>query len=188
VSKSLLRMDYRIELRPVGAADWVSLLTGKYISSGSARRGEGDIHLLASNVRNAGYPVDADPGLVNLLTLDIVYANADFPVTVMLDIATLKGATTELGHYAYSQQQDGSGLMSFDWEGRADSGALITARMLSQWIGSGAGRADLTADLTPNRTGVVTPLGTDCWGVDAVASYRFRPNENPQGDPASCLF
>jgi hypothetical protein len=61
--------------------------------------------------------------------------------------------------------------------------------MVSRWIGSGAGRADLTADLTPNRTGVETTLGIDCWGGDSIATYSYRIGDNPLvGDQSACLF
>jgi hypothetical protein len=191
VSTSLLQMDYRIELRLLGSRDqgWASLLTGRYVSSGSARTGTGESHLHVAGVRNAGFPIDEDPGLANLIGIDITYANAGYPVTVTLDIAKLVGATSETGHYEYSLEQDGSGFMSFDWQGLSETGVPISARMLSRWIGSGAGRADLTADLTPNRAGLITTIGIDCWGVDAIACYTYRlSGKVEEGDPVSCLF
>jgi len=110
-------------------------------------------------------------------------------ITVTMAIVNLPSATTQLGSYAYLQNQDGSGSMTFDWQGLTDSGIPITASMKSQWLGSGAGRADLTADLTPNLPNQSTTLGTDCWGVDTVASYSYRRQGNTTtGARASCLF
>ena len=68
------------------------------------------------------------------------------------------------------------------------AGVSIVATMKAQWLDSGAGRADVTGHLTANTSGTATLLGTDCWGVDTVASYSFRSGQSPVGDPAACLF
>ena len=191
VSPTLLHMDYWLQLRQVGQGDssWVSFLIGKYTSGGSARTGQGEIHLVTAEARAVGYPVDGDTGLANLDHLDVTYDNTAFPITVTLDIVNLPTATTQAGQYQYFQNQNGSGQMSFDLQGVTETGAEVSARMQSEWIGSGAGRADLTVDLTPNLPDQSTTLGTDCWGVDSVASYSYRWQGNIfQGDPASCLF
>jgi len=190
-SPELLHMDYWIQVRPVGQGDsaWASFLVGNYTSQGSARTGTGEIHLLANEPRAAGYPVDADPGLVNLDHLDVTYNNAIYPFSVTLDIVNLPAAATQAGHYQYLQAQDGSGSMVFNWQGVTDTGTPITATMQAEWQGSGAGRADLTADLTPNLPNQSTTLGTDCWGVDTVATYSYRrEGGTTSGTAASCLF
>jgi hypothetical protein len=191
VSSTLLHMDYRVEVRPVGQDDsgWVPYLTGAYTSAGSARTGSGQIYLLANKVRVAGYPVNDDPGLVNLDHLDVTYDNSADPITVSMTIVNLPTAPTQSGTYTYARNQDGSGKMTFAWQGTTDTGAQITAKMTSQWLGSGAGRADLTADLTPNLANPSTLLGTDCWGVDTVATYSYRLQGNTTTEPiGSCLF
>jgi hypothetical protein len=79
--------------------------------------------------------------------------------------------------------------MVFNWQGVTDTGTPITATMQAEWLGSGAGRADLTADLTPNLPNQSTTLGTDCWGVDTVATYSYRAQGNTtSGTATSCLF
>jgi hypothetical protein len=192
VSTSLLHMEYSLDLRPRGADDsaWVPFLTGKYTSSGSARTGEGEIDLLASDARNAGYPVNDDAGLANLDYLHVTYNTATYPTTVTMDIQNLSTAKDRSGHYAYLQNQDGSGVMTFDWQGITDAGALASATMQAEWLGSAAGRADLIYD----PAGLRIALGTDCWGVDTVATYHYRVRDDvsggpvSEGDPASCLF
>lgn len=188
VSASELHMDYWLQLRPAGTDDsaWVSFLTGSYISAGSARNGQGDIHLLAAEVRAAGYPIDDDRGLASLDHLDVAYDTRAFPVTVAMSVENLPTADTQSVRYDYLQNQDGSGRMSFDWVGKTEAGADIPARMAAQWIGSGAGRADLTAELVAN---VSTTLGIDCWGGDSVATYTFRSRDRvTTGDPTTCAF
>lgn len=191
VSSSLLHMDYWVQLRPAGQGDsaWVSFLAGAYTSQGSARTGQGNIRLLANDVRLAGYPVDDDPGLRELDHLAVTYNNVDYPRTVTMEIVNLPTAKAQSGSYAYAQNQDGSGRMTFNWQGTTDTGVQITANMTSQWLGSGAGRADVTADLTPNLPNQSTLLGTDCWGVDTLATYSYRLQGNTTiGSPDSCLF
>lgn len=188
VSSSLLRMDYWVQVRPVTATDsaWASFLIGQYTSGGSARTGQGEIQLRTEYVRQAGYPVDTDAGLANLDYLVVTYDNAAYPMRVTMAIANLDATT---GRYEYLQQQDGSGQMSFDAQGRTETGAGVSARMQSEWIGSGAGRADLTAVLTAAQAAVPSLLGTDCWGADSIATYSYRA-EGPveSGEAASCLF
>jgi hypothetical protein len=191
VSSTLLHMDYWVQLRLIGQDDstWVSFLVGAYTSQGSARAGQGDIRLLANDVRVAGYLIDDDPGLANLDNLHVTYNNAAYPMTVTMDIVNLSTATTKSGTYTYAQNQDGSGMMTFDWQGLTDTSVQITANMTSHWLGSGAGRADLTADLTPNLPNQSTLLGTDCWGVDTLATYSYRLQGNTTKlSPDNCLF
>jgi len=193
VSSTLLHMDYWVQVRPVGTDDsaWVSFMTGSYSSSGSARTGTGDIHLLANDARVATYPVDDDPGLVKLDHMDVQYDNTTYPIRVTLTMVNLPDAETQSGTYDYSENQDGSGSMTFDWQGTTtDTGVPIAAKMKAQWLGSGAGRADATAHLTATPD-VSILLGTDCWGVDTVASYSFRAGQTPVpplNDPAACLL
>jgi hypothetical protein len=189
VSTSLLHMDYHVDLRLAGQSDsaWVSLLTGSYTSAGSARVGNGDISFLAQAVRAAGYPIDDDPGLVDLDELDVTYQNATYPMTVTMAIQNLPTAQTQSGSYSYSEQQDGSGSMDFTWQGTTDTNVQGSAEMNARWLGSGAGRADLI--FTPSPSGAAITLGTDCWGVDTVATYSYRlQNNTTSGTSDSCAF
>jgi hypothetical protein len=191
VTPTLLHMDYWVQVRPIGSGEsaWANFLKGAYTSQGSARTGQGEIHLLVNDARLVGYPVNDDPGLANLDHLDVTYNNADYPITVAMTIVNLSTVPTQSGTYTYAQNQDGSGRMTFDWQGVTDAGVPITANMTSQWLGSGAGRADLTADLTPSLPSQSTLLGTDCWGTDTLATYSYRQQGNTTtGSPTSCLF
>jgi hypothetical protein len=188
VSETRLQIAYWVQVRPQGTDDsaWVSFLTGSFTSAGSARTGQGDIHLLVDDVRNAGFPVHLDPGLAELVRVDIAYSNAAFPIAVSLYIEKVVSAKDRRGQLDYLQNQDGSGLLTFDWEGRSDEGDTVTARMVSRWIGSGAGRADLILD----PTGSGTTLGIDCWGTDTLASYSYRIMVDDPLKPGqeTCLF
>jgi hypothetical protein len=183
-----LQMAYHADLRPVGQGDsaWVSLLVGSYTSQAGAVPSQGTVSFLAQTVRAAGYPIDDDPGVVNLDHLDVTYQNVTYPITVTMTIQNLPTAQTQSGQYNYAEQQDGSGSMDFTWQGTTDTNVQGSAEMNSRWLGSGAGRADLV--FTPSSSGAATTLGTDCWGVDTVASYSYRLNITPTTSPDTCLF
>jgi hypothetical protein len=188
VSDSLLHMDYSVDVRQVGQGDdgWVAFLAGNYTSQGGARHGQGAIELRVQAVRDAQYPVDGDSGLRSLKDLTVSYDNASYPVEVVMDIVNVDTADARTGHYEYHEQQDGSGRMEFDWQGLSDRGTLVSATMVSQWIGSGAGRGDLVL-VEPNLS---ITLGTDCWGADGGATYskRIAGGGSTSGASESCLF
>ncbi len=192
VSATQLQMQYWVQVRPVGQGDsaWVSFLDGNYTSQGSARLGQGELHLEVQAARTALYPVDDDAGLRNLDHIDLTYSNADYPITVSMQIVEVPGSNTQSGDYEYQQQQDGSGSMQFTWQGLTQAGTSVSATMEAEWLGSGAGRADLILE----PTGLDITLGTDCWGGDTVATYSYRLHDDvtgqvrSDGSAASCLF
>jgi hypothetical protein len=202
ISPTLLHMDYWVQLRQVGQDDsgWVSLLTGQYTSQGSARTGYGDIHFNVQSARDAGYPTDSDPGLVDLAQLDVAYDRSagashcstitDAAACVDMKITSVSTSKSKSAHYLYELAQDSSGHMQFDWQILTDAGVPVTATVTSRWLATGEGRADLVADLTPNLPRQTT-LGTDCWGSDTVATYTFRVTDNgavTTDDATTCAF
>ncbi len=205
-SATLLHMDYWVQIRRTGQGDdaWVSLLSGQYTSQGSARTGYGEIHFDVQSPRLVGYPVDSDPGLIELDHLDVCYdksgdgthcprstAGAAVHVSMAIVNRSLPTVQTQSANYVYELAQDQSGHMQFDWQGTTeDTGLPIKATMVSRWLATGEGRADLKADLTPNLPRD-TLLGTDCWGADTVATYVFRLGRDvlPMGaDDSVCVF
>jgi hypothetical protein len=190
-SEALLHMDYWAQLRQVGQDDtgWVSLLVGQYTSQGGVRAGQGEIRFNVQDARLAGYPVDSDPGLVDLDHLQVSYNNSAFPVQVTMEIVNRPTAKTQRADYLYQRQADDSGSMQFAWQGMTDAGQ-ITATMTSRWHATGEGRADLVA----NTPSLQATLGTDCWGSDTVATYSYRLRDDVtqktrnDGDPFSCVY
>lgn len=199
-SPTLLHMNYWVQVRQIGLDDsaWVSLLAGQYTSQGSARTGYGDIHFNVQSTREVGYPVDTDPGLLELAQLDVCYDRAGDGIHcpgstaaathVDMQIANVPTAKTQSASYVYEQAQDNSGHMQFDWQG-SEAGFQVKATMSSRWLATGEGRADLVADLTPNLPRQTT-LGTDCWGPDTVATYSARLDQGllTGTDTSVCVF
>jgi hypothetical protein len=191
VAANLLHVDYWVQLRQVGQDDWgwVSLLVGQYTSQSGVRAGQGEIDFNVQDARAVGYPVDSDPGLVDLDHLVVSYDNSAFPVQVTMQIVKTTPSSRQVD-YAYQRQEDGSGSMQFAWQGTTDAGAPVTATMLSRWRATGEGRSDLVANLPSLQA----TLGIDCWGTETVATYSYRlrddltQKERNEGDPASCVF
>ncbi len=190
-SDGLLRIDYWAQLRKVGQDDtaWVSLLVGEYTSQGGISESNGEIHFNVGDARAVSYPAaTSDPGLAKLDHLSVSYSRIGFPIQVAMQIVNVATESTKQANYTYERQEDNSGSMQFQWQGTTDEGLQVTATMLSRWLPTGEGRADLVADLTPNLPGQTT-LGTDCWGSDTVATYVFRLDGSKSlNDPSLCVY
>jgi hypothetical protein len=160
---------YSVQIRDTTqrSSSFFDFMTGKYKSSGSARRGEGEMHLDLRPARTASYPVD-DFGELSQLDLD--YNTLQYPITVNMDITNVATANTSQAHYQYTESADGSGTLVFDWTVDAVPGVPgpTDVTFISRWLGSGAGRAD--AYLSNGNVAV----GTDCWGPDTAAAYVWR--------------
>lgn len=177
-------ISYSVQLRDTTRSDsaFFEIMNGYYEPSGSAQRGEGEMHLVVQNARKLGYPAD-DFG--ELADLDLTYHTLKYPITVNMNITNVPTAKTQKASYQYAENADGSGQLDFDWTVDAVPGApgATDITFTSRWLGSGAGRAD--AYLPSGNT----PVGTDCWGPNTVADYVWR--WNGQGDSGSadvCVF
>jgi hypothetical protein len=169
------KISYSVQLRDTtrSGSSFFPFMTGDYDSSGSARRGKGDMHLDVQTARDAGYSVD-DFG--EMAQLDLDYNTVKYPITVNMNITNVATAKTLGATYGYTENADGSGQLTFDWTVDVVPGVpgATDVKFISRWLGSGAGRAD--AYLSNGNVAV----GTDCWGLDTVADYVWR--WNGQGD------
>jgi len=182
---TLLKISYSLKVSPKGSDLFTDLLTGNFQKSSNSNRGLGHMQWFINNARDKGYPVDAD-GMVDLLDVTVDYNNATFPRTVHLSTVNQENSDTRGATYDYSEAQDGSGNMTFDWQLATPN---LSAKIVSRWQGAGAGRADLMVTLA-NVTWI---RDTDCWGPDTRATYIFRKELIPQ-EPligalkTACLF
>ena len=169
------QISYSVQLRDTtqSGSSFFDFMTGNYKSSGSARRGQGDMPLDVQTARDAGYSVD-DFGEISQLNLD--YHTLKYPITVNMNITNVATAKTLGATYGYTENADGSGQLDFDWTVDVVPGVpgATDVKFISRWLGSGVGRAD--AYLSNGNVAV----GTDCWGLDTVADYVWR--WNGQGD------
>jgi hypothetical protein len=163
-----VRFDYHFELRPAAQpkAEFIELMGGWYSATGSAKRGKGRLVFDTTSLRDAGFPIDDD--FKDLVKLSLDYDTASFPVTIQMKTTKLVGADQRDATYDYQRNADGSGQLSFVWQLDQAVGTINELAMTSRWLESGAGRADASLAVGGRV------IGTDCWGIDTVATYRLR--------------
>ena len=181
-----LQFAYDMEFQRVGAAagSWQPLLSGTFIPAGGARLGRGTISLDLVSARREGYPVAE---FNELQDLKIAYQRTSAPYTVEMKVRNVPEAPTPGADYAYAENADGSGQMSFVWQVR-DNLWVQAAELVSRWVPGGAGRAD--ARIIEGLAAAAGALGVDCWGPDTRATYVRRDfgERRNEGDPASCVL
>jgi hypothetical protein len=179
------QVSYSIQLRNAAqnGSAFFDFMTGNYSSSGSARRGQGDMLLDVKTARDFSFPVD-DFG--DLERLDLVYDTASYPFTVHMVIQNVATAKNRGADYSYAENADGSGTLIFDLTVDAVPGVpgATDVTFISHWLGSGAGRTDAYL----KGVAVDTPVGIDCWGTSTVADYVWRWNgQGNFGSADSCV-
>jgi hypothetical protein len=109
------------------------------------------------------------------------------PYTAEMTVRNVPGAPAPGATYAYSENADGSGEMTFVWRVR-DNVWLQAAELHSRWVAGGAGRAD--ASIVEGLAAAAGARGVDCWGPDTRATYVRRDfgERRMEGDPASCVL
>jgi hypothetical protein len=195
--------QYTLGLRPVGSGDgaWIALLSGSFAAAGGIRRGNGETHLATAALRAAGFDfpcADAlcnDPGLKYIDTIDITYATAAFPTSVMVALKKLpnpnKPDDVTQATYTYAASADGSGAFSFDfWADNVPGpNGVEKYNVSSGWLGSGAGRAVLKVVAGDLPVGLEQ---VECWDTSFAATYNDKPWKTAEdvasdpNDPAIC--
>lgn len=181
------RLTYDIEFQAAGAATeaWSPLVAGFFSpASGGPRQGVGQIRIELGPARAQGYPI-REFGELARLTID--YQRATFPHDVVMVLENVPESPNPGSTTTYRENADGSGALSFVWRKRNDIW-VQAAEMLSRWMATGAGRAD--ARITEGLAAMGNPLGVDCWGPSAQATYVLREfgNRREEGSAQSCVF
>ncbi len=173
-------ISYNVQVRnaQIEGAPFIDFMTGYFAPSGNARRGRGEQHLLAGQVRQAGYPLD---DLDQLERLDLCYQTFAYPIVVHMVAQNQDTAKERQITYDYEEAADGSGTLFFDVAtDRAQSS--FDLRFVSRWLGSGAGRADAYA------ANLNLLAGTDCWGPDSRESLSWRIGAPDPNESSLCVF
>jgi hypothetical protein len=180
--------EYRIEQQLKNAsssAPWIPVIKGQFLVTGSARKGSGELHLLAKATRDAGIPVSKD--IETWDTLDVAYATDRSPLQVEMVIRTVpdaKQAVTTIPYW-YREYDDRRGSMQFAVQVTSPDGTMTLA-VMTHWLPTGQGKADITVAAGPffHLTGI------ECWDAQFRVKYSSKPWETPTtvGDPASCAL
>ncbi len=174
--------NYQFELQPVGnpSGVWTAFITGGFDAVVGVRRGNGHFLVDFTSLRARGYPFLDDDG--KLASVALTYATAEFPITVSMMWAGVDGTTAEIN---YGAQADGSGALSFTLVGDfiPATPALETVATKSQWLPSGAGRADQVIQLGDGAGA----HRTQCWNDSFIRTYEDAWDPaNDFGDPSLC--
>lgn len=126
-------------------------------------------------------------------------ANAKGSVNARYDLATKHldlhimstddNNTPVTADYSYAEGADGTGDMTFQFQGNAGGTAVLEDMTIrSRWAANGSGRGD--ARVTGGDLGSVQAIASECWGTDFRRSY-YTDNVNFQateGDAATCAY
>jgi hypothetical protein len=104
-------------------------------------------------------------------------------------VSTDANNTPVQADYAYNEGADGTGDMTFAFQGNAGGTALLEDMTIrSRWTANGSGRGDVR--VTGGDLGTVQAIASECWGTDFRRSY-YTDNVNFQateGDAATCAY
>jgi hypothetical protein len=179
-----LKFAYSIEFRARAASDgpWALLFRGEFIPNADVHRGQGFLQFTAAAARLAGYPLGTLAGIESVL---IEYKTDAFPLRVRVSVVNFPAMDSAV--YEHTEEQDGSGSIHFTFP---TAGPLVTSLdVVSRWLGSGAGRADVK--VLTGMPILVGLTGTDCWGIDTKPTYSHRgwePNRTDVGVESNCVF
>jgi hypothetical protein len=181
---------YAFELEPLdgGPNGWMAFITGAFQPSPGIRRGVGNFTLDTTALRAGNFPFDIDTARTQ--SIAVSYSTKEFPRSVMVDLVNYPdypdlGATNSV-HYEYGMQADGEGALKFTLTGDLikTTAAIEVLAVTSQWLRTGAGRADLTV-LQGDGAGL---MQVECWNSEFEATYNekpWSPAENT-GDSSAC--
>jgi hypothetical protein len=172
-------IEFRAQADP--SAPWQALFRGEFTPGASARHGTGILQFTAAAARAAGYPLG---GLSGIDSLIIDYKTDGFPLRVQISVTNFPALS--MATYEHTEEQDGSGFMHFTFP--TDNANVSLFDFKSRWLGSGAGRADVTV-LAGNPL-FVGVTGTECWGIDTRPTFIRHPWEplRNTGVESDCVF
>lgn len=178
---------YELAFHRDGGADtdWPIFLHGQFQVGGSARRGTGTFDVQTAALRTEGF----DFGTSMLDQLSVDYSTVDFPVKVTMHVWNLPDPlmpnAATAATYTYEAAADGQGQMTFTLFGNLVPGPQDEQVMVvSQWLGSGEGRATLSI-VSGDGAGLAQ---TECWDDRFRATFNDKPWARAEdvGDASLC--
>ncbi len=180
--------NYRLEVRRKDApssAPWIPLVVGSFRGTGGARKGTGEVHLLAAAVRAAGFSTGTD--LDKVQTIDLSYVTDKSPIQVNMSLQGTPDAGFQTVSYAYAEYDDHHGSIQFAAKATdPNTGIQFALGEIAQWLPTGQGRADIAVSVGPFSG----TLAVECWDAQFRVTYASKPWENPPlvGNAASCAL
>lgn len=174
---------------PANAVE-TTIIGGSFSASGGARVGAGQLRVTLADARAAGAEFT---NLELLRTLTIDYQTRGWPRTISMVVENEPSDTEPVGAtYDYEGAENGDGALTFTVlkdmvPAPLGAGAqLETLTVESQWLGAGAGRADMSVS-GGNVPGEATAL--ECWNDTYRSVYKTQSWDpsTTEGDPAACI-
>jgi hypothetical protein len=190
--------EYRLEGRPKASSsdgDYKTVLLGKGWGRGHASHGDGSFVIdLDTAYELDPFNAGGESGKIKIthdLPPDITSNLFAQPRTVTAEVTPTK--SDEWYTVKSQSNADGTGTLKVDASADADDSNMTQKEdisILSQWNGTGAGRADitLTGGDVPADPGKVTAV--ECWGSDFYRVYYSDSinYESTEGDASACAF
>jgi hypothetical protein len=169
-------------------AQFEAVITGTADPRAGELQGKGELHIDFDAGKRVN-PIDSGDakGLVDV-NYDLAQRHLDLAIT-----STDALGQPVLADYAYHDDAQGAGDMTFDVSGNAGGGAALeTITLRSRWLGTGAGRAD--ARIAGGDLGAAQATASECWDtgfkrvfyVDAITSGGTLSAS--EGTQAACAF
>ena len=165
-------------------AHFIAVISGNAVPSDPVGQGHGHFSIDFDNARLVN-PVDnANAKGVVDVAYDLKARTLDMQIS-----STDANGTPVDAHYTYAAGTDGSGNMTFQFQGDAGGGpALEDAVLRSRWENTGTGRADIR--ISGGDLGSTQVTASECWDVNFLETY-YQDSGNfvpPAGDVTSCSF
>lgn len=179
--------NYRIEVRRQDdppSTPWIPLVVGSFRGTGGARKGTGEVHLLAATALAGGFPTGSD--LAKVQTIDMSYVTDRSPIEVNMYVQGTPDAGFQTVSYAYAEYDDHHGSIQFAAKATDTNGNQLVLSEIAQWLASGQGRSDISV-----QAGLFFgTIAVECWDAQFRVTYANKPWETPPlvGTAASCAL
>jgi hypothetical protein len=173
--------EWKLQVNKVAAGTTITLVTGAYKASATAKKGQGSMTVAVADFRDQ---LNVDNNFKQLDAITIGYMTDTWPIHVSMDFTFKAGAASGVSAigYTYLEREDHSG--SLGYEVRSTSADLTVVQTTAGWTTAGPGRARGTVTEGTYKGFILD----ECWDkAFTVTLYAERwPGGKVNGDEASC--
>lgn len=174
--------EWKIQSRPT-TGEWLTVLSGNYNATMSARRGKGTVLV---DVKSFREQLKIDDNFKQLDEINVGYMTDTWPQRVEMTFIFRPGAVSGLSQVGYTSrlQEDGSGAIRFVYDKPSDTN-VSQLEVNAAWKPTGEGRA-LGEVTKGNFTGFTI---TECWGTNFLLTHYAEswPTGEVNGPSSSCV-
>jgi len=179
----LFHYSFDVERVGGGPNDWIPFIYGEFTAVNGVRKGMGEFHMTTDALIDAGFTIAPNLKGETLKELTVKYSTETFPVHVEMHVTMWNDplrSTYFTIDIVYEAQETGQGAIDFDaTDSQGNSIAVV-----SRWLATGRGRADVTVTAGP----LVNEMRTQCWNDSFEQTYNnvsWDPSMN-DGEVTNC--